>query len=87
MFDIGLNTQFCPKNVDRTCVFIFEPTARNILRNICSKIKTQVLPTYLGQKMFDIELNTQFCPKMSVERVFLFLNKWHVRYCGPFDQK
>ena len=41
----------------------------NNLRAICSKIKTRVLPTFLGQKMFDI------VPKMSIERIFLFLNK------------
>ena len=60
MFDIELNTQFCPKNVGRTCVFIFEQAARNFLRAICLKIKTHVLSTCLGQKMFDTELKKQF---------------------------
>ena len=65
--------QFCPKNVGRTRVFIFEQTARNILHAICSKIKTRVLPTFLGQNCVfssisnifcpKSELNTQFCPK------------------------
>ena len=39
-FDIELNTQFCPKNVDRMRVFILKQTASNILHAICSKIKT-----------------------------------------------
>ena len=47
---ISLNTQLCPENVGKTSVFIFDQTARIILRAICSKIKTRVLPAFLGQK-------------------------------------
>ena len=32
MFDIELNAQFCPKNVGRTRVFMFELMAHKILR-------------------------------------------------------
>ena len=47
--------------------------ARNLLRAICLKIKTRVLPTLLGQKIFDIEQNTQFCPKnVGKTSVFIF---------------
>ena len=59
-------------------VFIFEQIARNILCAICSKIKTVVLPTFLGQKMFDIELNMLFCPKnVSKTRIFIIVQTAH----------
>ena len=61
-------------------VFICEKTARNFLRAVCSKIKTHVLETFLGQKFSSIlnifcpknELNMQFCLK-NVARTCIFI--------------
>ena len=50
IFDTELYMQFCPKNVDRTRVSIFEQTVRNILHAICLKIKTRVLNGIFGTK-------------------------------------
>ena len=65
--------QFCPKNIGKTCVFIFEQKAHKLLWAISSKMKTRILSKFLGQKMFDIKLNTQFCLKnFGKTRVFIF---------------
>ena len=72
IFDMELNTQFCPKNIVKTCVFIFEQMIHKIVRAISSKIKIRVLATFLGQKSFDIEQNTQFSSKNFQTRVLIF---------------
>ena len=71
MLDSELNMQFCLKNVGKMRVFILEQMAHELLRAICSKLKTRVLLTVLGQKMLDIEQNMQFYPKnVRTTRVF-----------------
>ena len=50
--NIELNTQFYPKNVGKTHVFIFEQMALEILRAFCPKIKHAFYRQFLNKIAF-----------------------------------
>ena len=72
MFDIELNTQFCPKNVGRTRVLPILLGQKMFDIELSTQFHA-FYQRFLGQKMFDTELNTQFCSKnVGRTRVSIF---------------